>query len=500
MVQTIVLRERPEVKQVSAIGELPSVIPEAICHLPFPQGYAVGMPDERRKERQSQDYYALLEVRPEASPQEIRAAFRRLALTVHPDHSREADAAERFRALKEAYEVLRVPERRRAYDEVRMFRGRPRSRKRKIGREALSWVENFFIQAGGIEAEGPAVGSLRRFTPEDLDAIWHTIASRLQERGNIRQTIQQFDLLFHYIGRHAELSLPEDAAERLQEKRERLEEFAQICRSGRFSWDRSTTSLEDLIRRRRYEDARGRLLWRAAHRLADRLTTTDLFQPVAGDWAPLQELSLVDRLEAVETGMESAGRSLGHGYTACRRCSGWAMAWGVGLPRCIRCGSVRFVLRPRDERDDILERLLGRRVHRFSAGENRRRRAAQLGLERWIWAPLFLTLTFLFPFVFLFAGSGALPIWLLLAGWGAWFDAAWTQGDPRMRDTDILFPDEWDIARRVFTFAGTFAGILLATAALALAMADWWGSAVLGGVLAALAFGAPSIRRSAEQR
>jgi curved DNA-binding protein len=64
------------------------------------------------------DYYKVMGVGREAPAEEIKRAYRRLARKYHPDVSKEADAEARFKELGEAYEVLRDPEKRAAYDSL----------------------------------------------------------------------------------------------------------------------------------------------------------------------------------------------------------------------------------------------------------------------------------------------------------------------------------------------------------------------------------------------
>lgn len=69
----------------------------------------------------SESYYEVLEVTAHASDEEVKRAYRRLALQHHPDRSRAQDrgvAALRFRLINEAYAHLKTPERRAAYNEA----------------------------------------------------------------------------------------------------------------------------------------------------------------------------------------------------------------------------------------------------------------------------------------------------------------------------------------------------------------------------------------------
>lgn len=74
---------------------------------------------------QFKDYYEILGVEPGAGEAEIKTAYRRLARKFHPDVSKESGAEEKFKAINEAYEALRDPQKRTAYDQLRARGYRP---------------------------------------------------------------------------------------------------------------------------------------------------------------------------------------------------------------------------------------------------------------------------------------------------------------------------------------------------------------------------------------
>jgi curved DNA-binding protein CbpA len=101
----------------------------------------------------AKDYYMILGLASSAEPEEIRAAYRRRALKVHPDHS--GGASDLFVDLQEAYGVLSKPELRRAYDQQR---DRHHVRRRSVAeplRASRRHVESLQDRKRGGTAEPP---------------------------------------------------------------------------------------------------------------------------------------------------------------------------------------------------------------------------------------------------------------------------------------------------------------------------------------------------------
>ncbi len=97
---------------------------------------------------QYKDYYKVMGLSREASQDEIKRAYRKLARKYHPDVSKEKDAEAKFKELGEAYEVLKDPEKRAAYNQL--------GADWKAGqdfRPPPNWNEGFEFKGGGFTSD-----------------------------------------------------------------------------------------------------------------------------------------------------------------------------------------------------------------------------------------------------------------------------------------------------------------------------------------------------------
>jgi curved DNA-binding protein len=100
------------------------------------------------------DYYEIMGVSRDATQDQIKRAYRKLARKYHPDVSKEPNAEAHFKEVGEAYEVLKDPEKRAAYDQL--------GRQWKTGqdfRPPPDWNVGFEFRGGGYTAADAGVHS-----------------------------------------------------------------------------------------------------------------------------------------------------------------------------------------------------------------------------------------------------------------------------------------------------------------------------------------------------
>jgi len=157
---------------------------------------------------QYKDYYKIMGLARGASQDEIKRAYRKLARKYHPDVSKEKDAEAKFKELGEAYEVLKDPEKRAAYDQLGSHW--------KAGqdfRPPPNWDEGFEFRGGGFT--GVDTGNYSDFFEQLFGRTFFHHANRGQHHAQVRGQDSHakihIDLedSFHGATRNVSLSAPE---------------------------------------------------------------------------------------------------------------------------------------------------------------------------------------------------------------------------------------------------------------------------------------------------
>lgn len=122
------------------------------------------------------DLYEILGVTRSASPSEIKKAYHKAALRLHPDKNPSPDAAEKFQTLQKVYGVLGDAEKRRVYDET----GRVDDAD-GLGREKFNDLYEYYR------------GIYRKVTEEDVDAFYRSYRGSEEETADVLAAHAKFE-------------------------------------------------------------------------------------------------------------------------------------------------------------------------------------------------------------------------------------------------------------------------------------------------------------------
>lgn len=107
------------------------------------------------KANPQKDYYDILGVDEDASQEEIKKTYKKLAKKYHPDTSDETDAEEKFKEIGEAYAVLSDEEKREKYDQFRQYGSSPGNNGFQFDADGFDFFDLF------RQATGPSGGGRR---------------------------------------------------------------------------------------------------------------------------------------------------------------------------------------------------------------------------------------------------------------------------------------------------------------------------------------------------
>ena len=135
------------------------------------------------------DYYKTMGLSRDASDKDIKLAYRRLARKYHPDLNKEPNAEEQFKALGEAYEVLKDPEKRRQYDQ---FGAEPQQAPPYEWRTQAGpgpgvdsdWFESIFGGAGGFRNRPRGGDDVHASIRVSLEEAYHGASKQIVWQGS----------------------------------------------------------------------------------------------------------------------------------------------------------------------------------------------------------------------------------------------------------------------------------------------------------------------------
>ena len=125
------------------------------------------------------DYYAILGVKRDAGADDIKKAYRKLAQKHHPDVSKEKGAEEKFKEIAEAYQTLKDPEKRAAYDQLGSD-----YRPGQDFRPPPDWEKQFHFREGRSGNGGFSFDDL------DLSDLFESLSGRARGGGRTRANMQ----------------------------------------------------------------------------------------------------------------------------------------------------------------------------------------------------------------------------------------------------------------------------------------------------------------------
>ena len=170
------------------------------------------------------DYYDVMGVAREATQDDIKKAYRKLARKYHPDVSKEAEAEAQFKSLGEAYAVLKDPEKRAAYDQLgSQWQGG------QDFQPPPGWDQNFEFRGDGFSATGEGDADFSEFFSSLFGQMGGGGPQRATGRGGFQMQGEDhhakilIDVLDSYTGvaRAIKLRLPEVTNDGRVEVRER---------------------------------------------------------------------------------------------------------------------------------------------------------------------------------------------------------------------------------------------------------------------------------------